>query len=82
MDWQPPADDKPSPAVYIVPAITCLVSTVATGLIAAATATDTLSEGIVLGLVVGVGYAAAAVLVTGFFDPKKASPVTNALISA
>ncbi len=82
MDWQPPADYKPSPAVYLVPALTCLISTVVTGMIAAATETDTLAEGIVLGLAVGVGYAGAAVMVTGFFDPKKPQPVTNALISA
>lgn len=82
MDWEPPADYKPSPAVYIVPALTCLVSTIATALIAAATDTDTLGEGIVLGLVVGVGLAGASVMVTGFFDPKKAQPVVNALISA
>ncbi|HZK52309.1 MAG TPA: hypothetical protein VFD47_12190 [Actinomycetota bacterium] len=34
-------------------------------------ATDTVAEGIVLGLVTGVGIALSALFVTGFFDPQK-----------
>ena len=43
---------------YVVPAVTSFVSVLATALLARATGTDTLSEGIVLGLLVGIGYAA------------------------
>ena len=82
MGWDPPADYKPSPAGYIVPAITCFVSTVAIALLAVATKTDTVSEAIVLALVGGAGLAGAAIMVTGFFDPMKPKPVTHALINA
>jgi hypothetical protein len=40
-------------------------------MLAAATGTDTVGEGIVLGLVTGVGIAFTALFVTGFFDPQK-----------
>lgn len=80
MDWDPPADYKPSPSMYIVPAITCLISAVVVGAIAAATATDTLAEGIVLGIMVGI-VAFAVVFVTFFFDPKQKTPMTSAAIS-
>ena len=46
-------------AFYIAPILTSLVSVIATALLAKATGTDTLAEGIVLGLVVGIGYAHA-----------------------
>ncbi len=81
MDWQPAADYKPSPAVYLVPLLTCFVSSLTVAVLAAATGTDTLAEGIALGLLVGVGIAFAATFVTGFFDPKKTQPKTSALIS-
>jgi hypothetical protein len=56
---------------YVVPALTSLVSVVATALLARATGTDTLGEGIVLGLVVGIGYAAVILLNTAAFEFAK-----------
>jgi hypothetical protein len=65
------APEQPQAAFYVVPLITCFVSTLAVAMLAAATGTDTVGEGIVLGLVTGVGIAFMALFVTGFFDPQK-----------
>lgn len=81
LDWQPPPDYKPGPMLYVVPAITCLISAIAIATIAAASATDTLVEGVVLGLVAGIGLACAAVFVVAFFDPKKSHAMTYAAIT-
>lgn len=43
---------------------------------AAATGTDTLTEGITLGLVTGLGYALPMVGVEATFDPNKPKPMT------
>ena len=56
---------------YVVPAATSLVSVIATALLARATGTDTVSEGIVLGLVVGIGYAVVILLNTASFEFAK-----------
>ena len=56
---------------YVVPALTSFVSVVATALLARATGTDTLGEGILLGLVVGIGYAAVILLNTAAFEFAK-----------
>jgi hypothetical protein len=45
-------------------------------MLAEASRTDTFGEGIVLGLVTGVGIAGAVLFVTGIFDPKKPEPMT------
>lgn len=54
---------------YIVPLLTAFVSVLATALLVRAT--DTLGEGVVLGLVVGIGYAAAILLNTASFEFAK-----------
>jgi hypothetical protein len=64
-----------NPLTYVVPAVLYLIAGIATALLAAATGTDTLTEGIVLGLVTGVGYALAMVGVEATFDPNKPKPV-------
>jgi Protein of unknown function (DUF1761) len=83
MGWKPAADERTSNAImYLAPLITCLVSTIAVAALAEASGTDTFGEGIVLGLVVGIGIAAAVSFVTGFFDPKKPQPMVYAAITA
>ncbi|MGY0235692.1 DUF1761 domain-containing protein [Longispora urticae] len=72
----------PGPSYYIGPLITCSVSTVATAVLARATGTDTVAEGLVLGLVVGLGLAVAVLFVTGYFDPQKARPMVWVAITA
>jgi hypothetical protein len=67
--------EQPQAAFYIIPFLTCLLATIAVGMLAAATASDTAAEGIVLGLVTGVGIALTSLFVTGFFDPQKPQPM-------
>jgi uncharacterized membrane protein len=66
----------------LAPLITCLISSIAAAALAEASGTDTLGEGLVLGLVLGIGIAAAVCFVTGFFDPKKPQPMVYAAITA
>jgi hypothetical protein len=70
-----------NPISYIGPAVFYLVAAIATGLLAAATGTDTLQEGVVLGLVVGVGYALTVTATDAVFDPNKPKPWTWFAIS-
>jgi len=62
--------------MYVIPAVTCLVATVALAMVSEATTTDTFGEGIVLGLVTGIGLVGSGLFVTGFFDPRKPKPQT------
>lgn len=70
-----------NPVSYAGPAIFYLVSAIATGLLAAATGTDNLTEGITLGLVVGLGYALVVTTTDAVFDPNKPKPWTWFAIS-
>jgi hypothetical protein len=63
-----------NPASYVGPGIFYLISAIATGLLAKSTGTDTFTEGIVLGLVVGVGYALVVTATDAVFDPNKPKP--------
>lgn len=65
-----------SAMTYVVPLIAYLVMAVAVGMLAAATGTDTLTEGLVLGLVIGVGLSLAHTFVDASFDPNKPEPWT------
>jgi Protein of unknown function (DUF1761) len=78
-----PADGaRPGPAVYVVPLIGSILSAIALGMIAVATGTDTVGEGVVLGLVVGVGFAISIALVTATFETNKANAMTWGAINA
>ncbi len=70
-----------NPVSYAGPALFYLVSAIATGLLAVATASDTLAEGMILGLVVGVGYALTVTATDAVFDPNKPRPWTWFAIS-
>jgi uncharacterized membrane protein YeaQ/YmgE (transglycosylase-associated protein family) len=61
---------------YVVPLIAYLVMAAAVGIIAEATASDTLAEGLILGLVVGIGLSLMHTLVDASFDPNKPEPWT------
>ena len=65
-----------SAMTYVVPLLAYLVMAAAVWLIAEATATDTLAEGLILGLVVGVGLSLMHTLVDATFDPNKPEPWT------
>jgi hypothetical protein len=64
-----------NPLTYVVPALLYLAAAIATALLAAATGTDSLSEGITLGLLTGLGFALPMVGVEATFDPNKPKPL-------
>ena len=73
--WDPeqgPPETKPT--TYVLPLVAFLVMAVAIGLLAAATGTDSIGEGVVLGLIVGIGLALMHTLVDATFDPNKPQP--------
>jgi hypothetical protein len=73
---------RPGPAIYAAPLATCFLSTMATGMLAEATGSTTFGDGIVLGLVVGVGYAVSLSALGVIFDPiRKPQPATFFVIN-
>ena len=63
-----------NPVSYVAPALFYIVAAVATGMLAAATGSETIGEGLVLGLVVAIGYALMVTAVDAVFDPNKPRP--------
>ena len=56
---------------YLTPLATAFVASVATALLVEATGADTLGDGIVLGLVIGIGFGATIVLNLAAFEFNK-----------
>ena len=75
---QPP---QMNPMTYVLPAAMYLIASIAMAIIAAATGTDTITEGLVLGLITGIGFALPMVGVEATFDPNKPKPMTWFLIT-
>ena len=67
----PECSDGPGPEVYLAPFLFSFVATIVTAVLAVATGSDTFSEGLVLGLVTGVGYAGTVIGVTAVFESNK-----------
>jgi hypothetical protein len=61
---------RPSPAIYFTPLVGYLVAVIATAMLAGATGSDTFGEGVILGLVVGVGYAVTGTAVEATFGNR------------
>ena len=59
---------------YVIPLVAFVVMGIAMGLVADATGTDTFGEGLILGLVVGIGFALMHTAVDATFDPNKPQP--------
>jgi Na+/H+ antiporter NhaA len=70
-----------STATIVLPILAFLVTAIALGMLAVSTGTDTFSEGIVLGLVAGIGVATMVTLVTAAYDPISPKPVTWFLVT-
>jgi hypothetical protein len=70
------------PATYAIPAVAYLVMAIATALLANAIGSDDFGDGVVLGLVLGVGFATMHTLVDATFDPNKPQPWTWFAINA
>lgn len=78
----PEAGTRPSPAIYLTPLVGSVLSAVALGMLAKASATDTLEEGIVLGLVVAIGFAVSIAFVTAQFESQKPKPMVWGAVNA
>ena len=77
-----PADGGgPGAVIYVAPLVGAFIASVATAMLAAATGSDTVDEGVVLGLVVGIGYAASLFTVTAAFESNKPQASTWAVIT-
>ena len=70
-----------NPMTYVVPAVLYLIVGVAMAMLAAATGTDSLTEGLVLGLLTGLGFALPMTGVEATFDPNKPKPMAWFLIT-
>ena len=66
----PDPSSRPSPAIYLTPLIGSVLSAVALAMIAKSTDTDTFLEGIVVGLVVAIGFAVSITFVTAQFESE------------
>lgn len=73
---QPAEGERPGAGIYVTPLFAYLVSAVATGMLAEATGTDSIGEGLVLGAVVAIGYSVMLAAVTATFSPKMPAPWT------
>jgi hypothetical protein len=71
----PEPGSRPSPAIYLTPLVGSVLSAIALGMIAKASGTDTFLEGIVLGLVVAIGFALSISFVTAQFESQKPKPM-------
>ena len=78
----PERDSRPGAAIYVTPLIGSVLSAVALGLLAAVTGTDSMVEGIALGLVVAIGFALPISLVTAQFETQKPKPMVWGAVNA
>lgn len=62
--------ESPSPILFAGTLVAYFVAGLATAVLAVASATDTVAEGALLGLVVGIGYAFTAAAVGALYDRK------------
>ena len=77
MGWDPErTPPQMSATTYVVPFLAYLVMAAAVGMIAAGLGSDNLTEGVVLGLVLGIGLLLMHTLIDATFDPNKPEPWT------
>jgi len=80
--WDPArTPPQMNPMTYVLPAAIYLIVAIAMAILAAATGTDTITEGLVLGLITGIGFALPMVGVEATFDPNKPKPMAWFLIT-
>jgi hypothetical protein len=65
-----PEGQRPGPAIYFTPLVAYFVAVIATAMLAEATGSQSFAEGMVLGLVVGVGYAVVGTAVEATFGNR------------
>ncbi len=75
--WDPEQPPPPmTPLGYAGPLVAYLVVAIAVGMLAAASGSDSVGEGIVLGIVTGIGVVGAVLYPTALFDPQKTNRTT------
>lgn len=72
--WDETKQAGASSLTYAAPALFALVSSVATAMLANATASTDVGSGLALGLVVGIGFGLALAAYEAVFDPNKPRP--------
>lgn len=72
--WDEANPPEAGAVTYAAPALFALVSSIATAIIANATGSADIGSGLVLGLVVGIGYGLAISAYEAVFDPHKSGP--------
>ena len=75
-----PEGYRPNPMVFVVTFVAYLITAVATGMLARATGSETLGEGIVLGFVIAIGFAVTLSAVSSIYD-RRPEPTTWFLIN-
>jgi hypothetical protein len=78
----PDAGTRPSPAIYLTPLVGSVLASVALGMLAKATGSDTFQRGFVLGLVCAIGFAVSITFVTAQFESEKPKPMVWGAITA
>lgn len=74
-----PEGYRPNPIVFVVTFVAYLITAVATAMLARATGSETLGEGIVLGFVIAIGFALTLSAVSALYD-RHPEPTTWFLI--
>jgi hypothetical protein len=74
MGWDKTSGQRLGLVYYLGPFAACLLAVVAVAMLADASGSTSFIEGVVLGLVVGVGVVGAILFVTGVLDPTKPGP--------
>ncbi|ANZ42156.1 hypothetical protein BBK82_45715 [Lentzea guizhouensis] len=82
LGWDLTPPENTGHRVYTIPLATCFGATLATAVLGVATGTDNVLEGLLLGLVVGVGIAFPVMFVSGVFDTTKPAPKTFVAVGA
>jgi Protein of unknown function (DUF1761) len=72
--WDEAQQSGASPAIYVGPALFALVSTIATAMLANATGSTDIGSGLVLGLIVGIGYGLTLTAYEALFAPNRPGP--------
>ncbi len=81
LGFEKPKDWKLTPVFYIGPLIGCLLASIATSILIYALDIQSLADAMMLGLIAGVGYA-AAVSGTNAITPTAARPVVLGMIQS
>jgi hypothetical protein len=77
-----PEGQRPNPVVFVTPLVGSILAAIALGMLAVATETDSIGEGVVLGLVTGVGFAIGISFVTAQFESNKPNRMVWGAVNA